>query len=137
MRRATCCRSDLPAPPIYAKVNPADAPVLTLGITSAVMPLTKVEDLADTRIAQKISQLPASASSASAAGSGRPCASAPIPQALAAYGLNIDDLAHDDRQRQRQHAQRQLRRADPRLYDQLQTTSCAPADEYKEHRRRL
>src|SRR5207244_793962 len=48
---------DLPAPPIYAKVNPADAPVLTLGITSKVMPLTAVEDLADTRIAQKISQL--------------------------------------------------------------------------------
>src|SRR5271154_3072258 len=48
---------DLPAPPIYAKVNPADAPVLTLGITSAVMPLTKVEDLIDTRLAQKISQL--------------------------------------------------------------------------------
>src|SRR6202034_1994338 len=44
--------SDLPAPPIYAKVNPADAPVLTLGITSAVLPLTKVQDLADTRIAQ-------------------------------------------------------------------------------------
>src|SRR6202789_179531 len=49
--------SALPAPPIYAKVNPADAPVLTLGITSAVMPLTKVQDLVDTRIAQKISQL--------------------------------------------------------------------------------
>ncbi len=48
---------DLPAPPIYAKVNPADAPVLTLGITSKVMPLTEVEDMADTRIAQKISQL--------------------------------------------------------------------------------
>jgi multidrug efflux pump len=45
---------DLPAPPIYAKVNPADAPVLTLGITSKVMPLTQVEDLADTRVAQKI-----------------------------------------------------------------------------------
>jgi multidrug efflux pump len=44
---------DLPAPPIYAKVNPADAPVLTLGITSKVMPLTEVEDLADTRVAQK------------------------------------------------------------------------------------
>ncbi len=48
---------DLPAPPIYAKVNPADAPVLILGLTSKVMPLTEVEDLADTRIAQKISQI--------------------------------------------------------------------------------
>src|SRR5450756_2854678 len=49
--------SDLPAPPIYAKVNPADAPILTLGLTSKTLPLTEVEDLADTRIAQKISQL--------------------------------------------------------------------------------
>src|ERR1700759_4127840 len=48
---------DLPAPPIYAKVNPADAPVLILGITSKVMPLTEVEDMADIRIAQKISQI--------------------------------------------------------------------------------
>src|SRR5512143_2025233 len=50
--------ADLPAPPIYAKVNPADAPVLTLAITSKTLPLTEVEDLADTRLAAKISQLP-------------------------------------------------------------------------------
>src|SRR4030081_2776747 len=50
--------SDLPAPPIYAKVNPADAPILTLGLTSKTMPLTQVQELADTRLAQKISQLP-------------------------------------------------------------------------------
>src|SRR3954465_9012924 len=49
--------SDLPAPPIYAKVNPADAPVLTLALTSATMKLEQLADLADTRIAQKISQL--------------------------------------------------------------------------------
>src|SRR6202051_1042159 len=49
--------ADLPAPPIYAKVTPADAPVLILGLTSKVMPLTEVEDLADSRIAQKISQI--------------------------------------------------------------------------------
>src|SRR5579871_533474 len=49
--------SSLPAPPIYAKVNPADAPILTLAVTSTSMPITEVEDLADTRIAQKISQL--------------------------------------------------------------------------------
>src|ERR1700679_1308467 len=48
--------SDLPAPPIYAKVNPADAPVLTLAITSKTLPMTQVEDLTDTRLAQKISQ---------------------------------------------------------------------------------
>src|SRR5579872_5444122 len=50
--------SDLPAPPIYAKVNPADAPILTLAITSDTLPLTQVEDMTDTRLAQKISQLP-------------------------------------------------------------------------------
>src|ERR1700753_1330918 len=49
--------ADLPAPPIYAKVNPADAPILTLGLTSKTMPLTQVEDFVDTRLAQKISQL--------------------------------------------------------------------------------
>src|SRR5471030_2114954 len=49
--------SDLPAPPIYAKVNPADAPVLSLALTSKTVPLTQVEDFADTRLAQKISQL--------------------------------------------------------------------------------
>src|SRR5467141_2192022 len=50
--------SDLPAPPIYAKVNPADAPILTLALTSKTLPLPRVEDLADTTLAQKISQLP-------------------------------------------------------------------------------
>jgi multidrug efflux pump len=84
--------ADLPAPPIYAKVNPADAPVLTLGITSAVMPLTKVQDLADTRIAQKISQLPG-VGVVSISGGQRPAVRVRAnPTALAAYGLNIDDL---------------------------------------------
>jgi multidrug efflux pump len=84
--------NDLPAPPIYAKVNPADAPVLTLGITSAVLPLTKVQDLADTRIAQKISQLPG-VGVVSISGGQRPAVRVRAnPQALAAYGLNIDDL---------------------------------------------
>jgi len=84
--------SDLPAPPIYAKVNPADAPVLTLGITSKVMPLTKVQDLADTRVAQKISQL-AGVGVVSISGGERPAVRVRAnPAALAAYGLNIDDL---------------------------------------------
>ena len=83
---------DLPAPPIYAKVNPADAPVLTLGITSKVMPLTEVEDLADTRIAQKISQLKG-VGVVSISGGQRPAVRVEAnPRALAAYGLNIDDL---------------------------------------------
>src|ERR1700751_4579802 len=50
--------ADLPAPPIYAKVNPADAPIVTIALTSKTMELTQVEDMANTRLAQKISQLP-------------------------------------------------------------------------------
>ncbi|MEJ0034793.1 MAG: MdtB/MuxB family multidrug efflux RND transporter permease subunit [Gammaproteobacteria bacterium] len=83
---------DLPAPPIYAKVNPADAPILTLGITSKVMPLTEVEDLADTRVAQKISQLKG-VGVVSISGGQRPAVRVVVnPRALAAYGLNLDDL---------------------------------------------
>ncbi len=83
---------DLPAPPIYSKFNPADAPVLTLGITSRVMPLTEVEDLADTRIAQKISQLKG-VGVVSISGGQRPAVRVIVnPLALAAYGLNLDDL---------------------------------------------
>jgi len=83
---------DLPAPPIYAKVNPADAPVLILGITSKVMPLTEVQDLADTRIAQKISQLKG-VGVVSISGGQRPAVRVVVnPRAVAAYGLNLDDL---------------------------------------------
>jgi len=83
---------DLPAPPIYAKFNPADAPVITLGLTSRVMPLTEVEDLADTRIAQKIAQLKG-VGVVSVSGGQRPAVRVLVnPQALAAYGLNFDDL---------------------------------------------
>ncbi|HTY49522.1 MAG TPA: MdtB/MuxB family multidrug efflux RND transporter permease subunit [Steroidobacteraceae bacterium] len=83
---------DLPAPPIYAKVNPADAPVLTLGVTSKVMPLTEVEDLADIRIAQKLSQLKG-VGVVSISGGERPAVRAIVnPRALASYGLNLDDL---------------------------------------------
>jgi len=84
--------SDLPAPPIYAKVNPADAPILTLALTSATMPLPQVEDLADTRLAQKISQLPG-VGLVSIAGGQRPAVRVQADlRALSAYGLNIDDL---------------------------------------------
>jgi len=83
---------DLPAPPIYAKVNPADAPVLSLGVSSKVMPLTQVEDLADTRIAQKISQLKG-VGVVSISGGQRPAVRVIVnPKTLAAYGLNLDDL---------------------------------------------
>ncbi|TXN19695.1 MdtB/MuxB family multidrug efflux RND transporter permease subunit [Methylobacterium sp. WL9] len=84
--------SDLPAPPIYAKVNPADAPVLTLALTSKTMPLTQVRDLAETRLAQKISQV-AGVGLVSMGGGQRPAVRVRFNSlALAAYGLNIDDL---------------------------------------------
>src|SRR5271156_2609404 len=84
--------SDLPAPPIYAKVNPADAPIVTLGITSNVLPLTQLEDLADTRMAQKISQVEG-VGLVSVSGGQRPSVRVVANvRALAAYGLNIDDL---------------------------------------------
>ena len=84
--------SDLPAPPIYAKVNPADAPVLTLALTSKTTPLTQVQELADTRLAQKISQLPG-VGLVSLSGGQRPAVRVQADtRKLAAYGLNIDDL---------------------------------------------
>jgi hypothetical protein len=83
---------DLPAPPIYAKVNPGRRAGADLGITSKVMPLTEVEDLADTRIAQKISQIKG-VGVVSISGGQRPAVRVVVnPRALAAYGLNIDDL---------------------------------------------
>jgi multidrug efflux pump len=83
---------NLPAPPVYAKVNPADAPILTLAITSKSMALTQLEDLADTRIAQKISQLPG-VGLVSINGGQRPAVRVIANlQALASYGLNIDDI---------------------------------------------
>ena len=84
--------SDLPAPPVYSKINPADAPVLTIALTSETMPLPEVEDLADTRLAEKISQMPG-VGLVSINGGQRPAVHIEAnPQALAAYGLNIDDL---------------------------------------------
>src|SRR5476651_1118974 len=84
--------ADLPAPPIYAKVNPADAPILALALTSKTLPLPQVEDYADTRLAQKISQL-AGVGLVSISGGQRPAVRVQAnPRALAAYGLNIDDL---------------------------------------------
>jgi multidrug efflux pump len=84
--------SDLPAPPIYAKVNPADAPILTLAITSKTLPLTQLQDISDTRLAQKISQV-SGVGLVSISGGQRPAVRIQAnPLALAAYGLNLDDL---------------------------------------------
>ncbi len=84
--------NDLPAPPIYSKVNPADAPVITLGITSKTIPLTRLQDLVETRIAQKISQL-AGVGLVSISGGQRPAMRVRIdPLALAAAGLSVEDV---------------------------------------------
>ncbi len=84
--------TDLPVPPTYNKVNPADAAVLTLAITSPTMPLPQVRDLVDTRVAQKLSQIPG-VGLVSVAGGQRPAVRVQVnPQALAANGLSLSDL---------------------------------------------
>ena len=84
--------ADLPIPPIYAKTNPADTPILTLAMTSKTLPLTKVEDLADTRLAPKISQL-AGVGLVSISGGQKPAVRIQAnPTVLASYGLNLEDL---------------------------------------------
>ena len=83
---------DLPAPPIYSKTNPADAPILTLALTSNSLPLSKVEDLADTRLVQKISQLPG-VGLVNISGGQKPAVRIQAnPTALSAYGLTLEDL---------------------------------------------
>ncbi len=84
--------TDLPNPPIYSKVNPADAPIITLALTSKTVPLTKVEDLADTTLSQKISQLPG-VGLVTISGGQKPAVRIRVnPTALAAYGLSLEDL---------------------------------------------
>jgi multidrug efflux pump len=84
--------TDLPAPPIYSKVNPADTPVLTLAVTSDTLPIARIEDLADTRIAQKISQL-TGVGLVTISGGGKPAVRIQVnPRALAAVGLSLEDM---------------------------------------------
>src|SRR4051812_12067268 len=84
--------SDLPTPPIYSKVNPADTPIMTLAVTSASMPLPQVQNLIDTRLAQKISQLPG-VGLVSLSGGQRPAGRVRAnPKALAAYNLGLEEL---------------------------------------------
>jgi multidrug efflux pump len=83
---------DLPNPPVYSKVNPADAPIMTLALTSDTLPLAKVEDLADTVIAQKISQL-SGVGLVSINGGQKPAVRIQAnPTALANYGLSLEDI---------------------------------------------
>ncbi|RZL82972.1 MAG: multidrug transporter subunit MdtC, partial [Variovorax sp.] len=84
--------ADLPAPPVYAKVNPADAPVLTLAISSKTMPLTEVQNIVNTRLAQKISQV-TGVGLVSLAGGQRPAVRIQADtRALASYGIGLDAL---------------------------------------------
>lgn len=84
--------TDLPVPPVYNKTNPADAPVLTLALTSSTMPLSQVEDLADTRLAPKISQL-SGVGLVTISGGQKPAVRIQAnPVAMASYGVNLEDL---------------------------------------------
>ncbi len=84
--------ADLPAPPTYSKVNPADPPVIALAITSTVLPIPALEDLADTRVAQKISQI-AGVGLVTIGGGGKPAVRVAVdPRALAAAGLSLEDV---------------------------------------------
>src|SRR5271155_5979462 len=84
--------SQLPMPPVYNKVNPADAPILTLALTSDSMPLSQVEDYTDTRLAEKISQLPG-VGAVTISGGQKPAVRVQInPTQLASYGLGLDDV---------------------------------------------
>src|SRR5579875_3365219 len=84
--------ADLPNPPVYSKVNPADQPILTLALTSKTMPLPQVEDLADTNLAQKISQV-SGVGLVSIAGGQKPAVRIQAnPSQLASYGLSLEDI---------------------------------------------
>jgi multidrug efflux pump len=86
---------DLPNPPIYSKTNPADTPILTLALTSDTLPLSKVEDLADTRLAQKISQL-SGVGLVSISGGQKPAVRVQVnPTALSALGLSMEQVRAD------------------------------------------
>ncbi|HYX62645.1 MAG TPA: MdtB/MuxB family multidrug efflux RND transporter permease subunit [Burkholderiales bacterium] len=83
---------DLPAPPVYSKVNPADAPILTLGLSSRTLPLPEIQNLADTRLAQKLSQVPG-VGLVTLSGGQRPAVRVQVnPKALAASGLGLEDV---------------------------------------------
>ncbi len=82
----------LPTPPVYNKVNPADAPILTLALTSETIPLSKVEDYTDTRLAQKISQLPG-VGAVTISGGQKPAVRIQVnPTQLASYGLSLEAI---------------------------------------------
>ena len=84
--------ADLPVPPVYSKTNPADAPILTLALTSSTIPLSQVEDLADTRLAEKIAQV-TGVGLVSISGGQKPAVRIQVnPTALSSYGINLEDV---------------------------------------------
>ena len=84
--------TDLPAPPVYAKVNPADAPILTLALSSQTLPLSQVEDMAESRLTQKIAQMPG-VGLVSIGGGQRPAVRIQVnPLSLASYGVALEDI---------------------------------------------
>ena len=89
---ATYLPANLPTPPVYSKINPADAPILTLGLTSAELPLNQVEDLADTRLSEKISQVPG-VGLVTISGGQKPSVRIQVnPLELASYGLTLEQV---------------------------------------------
>ncbi len=112
--------ADLPAPPIYAKVNPADAPILTLGVTSNSMKLTEIEDIIETRLVPKLSQLPG-VGLVSISGGQRPSVRIHVnPLALSGVGINLDDLRTTIANLNVNDAEGKFRRAGAILGDQRQ-----------------
>ena len=124
--------TDLPMPPIYSKVNPADAPMLTLAVTSPTLPVTEAaRPRSRTRLAQKISQVPG-VGLVSIAGGQRPAVRIQAnPRALAVARPVARRRAHGDRRRQRQPGEGQLRRPDSAPRRSTPTTSCKSAAEYR------
>src|ERR1700683_5194321 len=89
---ATYLPTNLPTPPVYSKTNPADAPILTLGLTSTELPLDQVEDLADTRLSEKISQVPG-VGLVTVSGGQKPSVRIQVnPLQVASYGLTLEDV---------------------------------------------
>ncbi len=124
---ATFLPRDLPNPPIYSKTNPADAPILTLALTSETLPLSKVQDLADTRLAQKISQLPG-VGLVSISGGQKPAVRVQAnPDRARRLRPEPRGPAHRARAGQRQPGEGQLRRRRSRPTPSAPTISCCRA----------
>ena len=117
----------LPSPPIYSKSNPADAPILTLALSSKSFPLAQVEDYADTRLAQKISQVPG-VGLVTISGGQKPAVRIQAnPTALSSFGINLEDMRVHAATSQRQSGEGQFRRAEAGLRNQRQRPACSPA----------